>query len=139
MPDASGVLTTTSNLSNTELPAQLLRYLRFCSTRILQGGIKEVDIGTRGVVVTDMAADPTYPLYPIASVVAAALLFLVLLTSFVRQSWNFGIASLCFWLFCENLLGGINAVIWSDNFDVKLHVYCDICEGPSHLWHGLVS
>ena len=74
-----------------------------------------------------MAADPTYPLYPVACILAATLLFLVLLTSFVRQSWNFGIASLCFWLFCENLLGGVNAIIWADNFDVKHYVYCDIC------------
>ncbi|VDC02722.1 unnamed protein product [Peniophora sp. CBMAI 1063] len=73
-----------------------------------------------------MAADPTYPLYPVASILAATALCLVLFTSFVRQRWNFGIASLCFWLFWENLLGGVNAVIWSDNFDIKLRVYCDI-------------
>ena len=70
--------------------------------------------------------DPTYPLYPIASILAAAMLLLVLLTSFVRQSWNLGVAFLCFWLFFENLTGGINAIIWSDNADVKLYIYCDI-------------
>ncbi|KZV65972.1 fungal pheromone STE3G-protein-coupled receptor [Peniophora sp. CONT] len=70
--------------------------------------------------------DPTYPLYPIASILAAAMLLLVLLTSFIRQSWNLGVAFLCFWLFFENLTNGINAVIWSDNADIKLYVYCDI-------------
>ena len=72
------------------------------------------------------AVDPTYPLYPIACMLAAAMLLLVLLTSLVRQSWNLGVAFLCFWLFFENLTDGINAIIWSDNADVKLDVYCDI-------------
>ena len=70
--------------------------------------------------------DPTYPLYPIASVVAAIMLFLVLLTSFVRQHWNFGVASVCFWHFLENLSGAISAIIRSDNGNLKLYVYCDI-------------
>ncbi|KZV62000.1 STE3-domain-containing protein [Peniophora sp. CONT] len=72
------------------------------------------------------AVDPTYPLYPLASILAAAMLLLVLLTSFVRQSWNLGVAFLCFWLFWENLTGGVAAIIWSDNADIKLYVYCDI-------------
>ena len=72
------------------------------------------------------AADPTYPLFPIASLLAAIALLLVLLTSFVRESWNLGVAFLCFWLFLENLADGANAILWSDNADVKLYVYCDI-------------
>ena len=72
------------------------------------------------------AVDPTHPLYPIASFLASVMLLLVLLTSFVRQSWNFGVALLCFWLFIENLVHGISAIVWSDNFDIKLDVYCDI-------------
>ncbi|VDB95531.1 unnamed protein product [Peniophora sp. CBMAI 1063] len=80
------------------------------------------------------AADPTYPLYPIACFLAAAMLLLVLLTSFIRQTWNLGVAFLCFWLFFENLAGGVNAIIWSDNADIKLYVYCDIV---SHL--GIIT
>ena len=72
------------------------------------------------------AADPTYPLYPIACFISAIMLFLVLLTSFVRQRWNFGVASLCFWLLLELLSLVINSIIWSDNADIKLYVYCDI-------------
>ena len=72
------------------------------------------------------AVDPSYPLYPIASFLASVMLLLVLLTSFIRQNWNFGVALLCFWLFFENLIHGINAIVWSDNFDVKLDVYCDL-------------
>ena len=76
---------------------------------------------------TDMgAADPTYPLLPIAKFLAAAMLFLVLLTNFVRQRWNTGLSFLCFWLCLEALADGTNAIIWSDNADIKLYVYCDI-------------
>ncbi|KZV65152.1 hypothetical protein PENSPDRAFT_756748 [Peniophora sp. CONT] len=72
------------------------------------------------------AVDPSYPLYPIACVLASTMLILVLTTSFVRQSWNLGVAFLCFWLFVENLLLAVSAVVWSDNADIKLYVYCDI-------------
>ena len=71
-------------------------------------------------------ADPTYPLYPISCILSAIMLLLVLLTGFVRRSWNLGVAFLCFWLFIENLTTGANAIIWSDNADIKLYVYCDI-------------
>ena len=72
------------------------------------------------------AADPTYPLYPLASLLSAVLLLLILLTGFVRQSWNLGVAFLCFWLFFENLTAAINAIVWADKSDVKLYIYCDI-------------
>ena len=71
-------------------------------------------------------ADPTYPLYPIATSIASAMLLLVLTTSFYRHRWNLGVLFLCFWLFWENLTGTINSVVWSDNADIKLAVYCDI-------------
>ncbi|VDC04731.1 unnamed protein product [Peniophora sp. CBMAI 1063] len=74
--------------------------------------------------------DPTYPLYPIVSILSSVMLLLVLLTSFIRQSWNLGVAFLCFGIFFENLATGLNAIIWSDNADIKLYAYCDIV---SHL------
>lgn len=70
--------------------------------------------------------DPTYPLYSVACIISALMLLPVLLTRLIRQSWNVGVASLCFWLFFENLTGGIDAIVWRDNADVKLYVYCDI-------------
>ncbi|KZV65954.1 fungal pheromone STE3G-protein-coupled receptor [Peniophora sp. CONT] len=81
-----------------------------------------------------MAVDPTYPFYPIACLLSAVMLLLVLLTSLVRQSWNLGVAFLCFWLFLENIAGAVNAIVWADNADIKLYVYCDIV---SHL--GLLT
>jgi hypothetical protein len=82
-----------------------------------------------------MAADPTYPLYPIFCIICAALMLLMLMTSFVRKSWNIGVAFLCFWLFWDLLTVGIDAVIWSDNAYIKLYVYCDIGEllASTHL------
>ncbi|VDC07982.1 unnamed protein product [Peniophora sp. CBMAI 1063] len=71
-------------------------------------------------------SDPTFPLYPIAAILASAGALLVLTTSFVRQNWNISVCFLCFWLSIENFLGGVNSIIWSDNADIKLYVYCDI-------------
>lgn len=86
---------------------------------------------------TSMAADPTYPLNPVANIIAAALLSLVLLNSVIRQSWNLGLAFLCFWLFLESLTDGVGGIIWSDNADVRLYVYCDISEfQPPQLESG---
>ena len=72
------------------------------------------------------AADPTYPLYPIACILSALMLLLLFLSSFIRQSWNLGVAFLCFWLLVENVTSAVNAIVWADNADIKLYVYCDI-------------
>ena len=72
------------------------------------------------------AVDPSYPLFPIASFLAAMMLLLVLATSLARHTWNLGVSFLCFWFFLGNLKSAVNAIIWSDNADVKLLVYCDI-------------
>ncbi|KZV59958.1 hypothetical protein PENSPDRAFT_694699 [Peniophora sp. CONT] len=72
------------------------------------------------------AVDPTYPLYPIACILASAMLLLVLTTSFVRQSWNLGVTFLCFWIFLELVTAAVSAIVWSDNADIRLYVYCDI-------------
>ena len=75
-----------------------------------------------------VAVDPTYPLLPIVKLSSSVLLLFVLLTSFVRHNWNLSVAFLCFWLFIEGLVDGSAEIIWSDNDEVKLHVYCDISQ-----------
>ena len=88
---------------------------------------------------TAMAAvDPTYPLLPIASILASFMLLLVLLNASIRQQWNFGVALLCFWLLLQNTTGAANTIIWSDNADIRLLVYCDIgsCHRPPTLLIG---
>lgn len=76
------------------------------------------------------AVDPTYPLLPIASFLSAAMLFLVLLTGFIHRNLNLGVGFLCFWLLLGALANGTNFIIWSDNVEIKLYVYCDIGVWP---------
>ena len=79
------------------------------------------------LILEDMAAaDPTFPLLPIACILSAVMLFLVSLTGIIRHSWNLGVAFLCFWLFFENLTLAVNTIAWADNADIKLYAYCDI-------------
>lgn len=74
------------------------------------------------------ATDPSYPLLPLAYFLSVMMLSLVMLTSFVRQTWNRGVVFLCFWVLAECLTGGVDCVIWSDNAALKFYVYCDIGE-----------
>ena len=71
--------------------------------------------------------DPTFPLFPIAAILGTTMMFLVLLSSFVRQKWNLGVAFLCFWLMVDLAVGSAGLIIWSDNGIVKDYVFCDIC------------
>lgn len=77
------------------------------------------------------AADPTYPLLPIAYLLSSVMLLLVLMNSFIRQRLNLGVTFLYFWLFLESITSAASAVIWSDDADVKLFVYCDISMSTS--------
>lgn len=54
------------------------------------------------------------------------MLLLLLFNSYLRRSWNLGVTFLCFWLFVENVTNGVNAIIWADNTEIKLDIYCDI-------------
>ncbi|KAJ7712971.1 pheromone A receptor-domain-containing protein [Mycena olivaceomarginata] len=86
-----------------------------------------------------MAFDPTYPLYPILSIVAAFFMFLILSHSLIRQSWNLAVTFLCIGLFFDNLTHGINAVVWRDNADIKVPVYCDLVSRLQFLMNFLPS
>ncbi|VDB95844.1 unnamed protein product [Peniophora sp. CBMAI 1063] len=76
------------------------------------------------------AVTPVYPWLTIAYCLASVMLLLVLLTGIIRQNSNLGVTLLCFWLFSENLTAAVNTVVWADNAEVKLYVWCDIV---SHL------
>jgi len=73
-----------------------------------------------------MVIDPTYPLFPVLSLICPALLFIVLATSFVRRSGNIGLWVLCSVLSFETLSYGINHILWSNNTDIKHLWFCDI-------------
>jgi len=80
-----------------------------------------------------MAADPSYPLFPIAGIVFYSLMFLLLTTNFMRQSWNLGVPVMCANLGVLNLIQSINAILWANTSEVKAVIYCDI--GASILLH----
>jgi drug/metabolite transporter superfamily protein YnfA len=88
-----------------------------------------------------MAADPSYPLFPIASILCSILLLLLLVTSFFRQYHNFGVTVLALSLFLTNLVSGVNTIVWADSFDLKASVYCDIGKSlvPIPSGDGLAS
>jgi hypothetical protein len=83
-----------------------------------------------------MAVDPSYPLFPIASILCSSVLILLLVTSSFRQYQNFGVTVLSLCLFFLNLVSGINAIVWANNTDLKATIYCDIGEFPDR---GLCS
>ncbi|VDB88611.1 unnamed protein product [Peniophora sp. CBMAI 1063] len=68
---------------------------------------------------------PGYPVVPIFAFLSSTLLLLVLITSAVRRSWNFGLTVLCVCVFVENFCGAIETVVWKDNADIKLYAFCD--------------
>jgi len=53
-------------------------------------------------------------------------MFLLLTTSFMRQSWNLGVLNICATVGLLNLIQSINAIMWADSSEVKAVVYCDI-------------
>ena len=71
---------------------------------------------------------PGYPAIPVTGFISSTLLLLVLITSIERRSWNFGLTVLCVCVFVENFFGSIETVIWKDNADIKLYVFCDFSE-----------
>ena len=54
------------------------------------------------------------------------MLSLVLLSSFIRRNYSLGVTYLCLWLLLDDVTGGANYIVWSDNAVVRLVVYCDI-------------
>jgi hypothetical protein len=75
-----------------------------------------------------MAADVSYPLFPIASILCSILLLLSLATRAFLQHHSFGVTMLSLCLFFNNIVNGINTIVWADNADLKAPVYCDIGE-----------
>ncbi|VDB92054.1 unnamed protein product [Peniophora sp. CBMAI 1063] len=82
--------------------------------------------------------DPTYPLYPVLSIVCSACLLLVLTTTVVRLKWNIGVSMLCAGLFLETLLVGVNTIVWAESAEVKATWYCDIYSHFS-IWMNVLK
>lgn len=70
--------------------------------------------------------DPTYPLVPIANVIAFFLCLAPLLTGLMRRSWNVGVIMYALWVAVESLTTAVNTIVWSDNVKNVAPVWCDI-------------
>lgn len=71
--------------------------------------------------------DPTYPLVPIANLIACALAVIPLF-NMVNISLNTGAFIFAIWLFLINFSTAINTIIWSSDAEDRAPVWCDICE-----------
>ncbi|VDC04273.1 unnamed protein product [Peniophora sp. CBMAI 1063] len=72
------------------------------------------------------AVDHTYPLHPIACVVGAVMLLVVIAVYLIRRRWNLVIFFLASCLAIENLMLAANEISWFSDASIKLHAYCDI-------------
>ncbi|OSD03756.1 B mating type pheromone receptor [Trametes coccinea BRFM310] len=65
-----------------------------------------------------------YPILPISAFIGAVLV-LVPVPSHWRAR-NYATVSLVAWLFILDVIYGINSIVWRDNVEIKLLVWCDI-------------
>ena len=69
--------------------------------------------------------DPTFPLVPIANIVACILVALSVSENML-QSWNVGACSFAVWIVAQSLIMAIDTIIWSNNTNNIAPVWCDI-------------
>lgn len=74
--------------------------------------------------------DPTYPLVPIANIIACVLAVIPLL-HMVNRSWNTGVYAFGLWLFLISFTIAINTIIWSNDAKDRVPVWCDICKSQT--------
>lgn len=72
-----------------------------------------------------MSLDPTYPLMPVLNFVGGICALVPF--PWMLQSWNVGAAALSIWVSLKCLNSFINMVVWRDNWELQVPVFCDIC------------
>ena len=83
--------------------------------------------------------DPTYPLVPIASTLAASLIVLSFVANGTRGTRNRGVVILGSWVLLGNLMTAVQAIVWGDTDEILAPVLCDISKPyfidyPDHHW-----
>ena len=73
-----------------------------------------------------MAADPSYPLYPIMCCICFFLVLIPL--PWHLQAWNTGTCMYMIWTAIALLNQFVNSIVWSDNAINWAPVWCDICK-----------
>ncbi len=71
------------------------------------------------------ASDPSYPLYPVAAFVTAALVLIPF--GWHLQAWNAGTCLYMFWTALTCLNFGVNSILWHGTAVDLAPVWCDIC------------
>lgn len=71
--------------------------------------------------------DPTFPLVPIVNMLSIPFVLIPLCTS-IRQRQNVGVVMYATWVCIRCLTVGVNTIVWRDDFDVRIPVWCDISE-----------
>lgn len=68
--------------------------------------------------------DPTYPAVPIANL--SCFIFILVVLPWQFKNWNLGVSIGAIWTGLNCLAMGINTIIWRDNVDFRVPVWCDI-------------
>lgn len=71
-----------------------------------------------------MFSDPTYPLVSVMNLLAS-ILVLIPLPWFIAH-WNAGACAYALWISLDCLRTGVNTIIWADNTNPTIPVWCDI-------------
>ncbi|KAI0310628.1 GPCR fungal pheromone mating factor [Amylostereum chailletii] len=77
--------------------------------------------------------DPTFPLVPIANLLASILVIISLISSAVRKTVNVGAALLGAWLVVSTLITGVEAIVWRNDAENRAPGWCDF---SSHIIAG---
>lgn len=70
--------------------------------------------------------EPTYPLAPIANLIACALVVIPLFRM-ANAPWNTGVYAFALYLVLQSLSTGVNTIVWSRDAVNRAPVWCDIC------------
>ena len=68
--------------------------------------------------------DPTYPLIPVANVIASTLVLVPLILLF--RTWQISISVYAMWICVKGLTTAVRAVVWNDNTRIVVPLFCDI-------------
>lgn len=71
--------------------------------------------------------DSTYPLVPLANLLACVLV-LASMSKSMFQTWNVGVCSFAIWVLITGFTIAVDAIVWADDFENSAPVWCDIGE-----------
>lgn len=82
-----------------------------------------------------MSPRTPYPITPIGDFIGFILSVLPLVSHSRMQSWNVGIWVCAFWVGTMNLSNFVKMIVWHNNVDIVIPVWCDI--GKVTFWRSV--